>query len=351
MLLNLLTLSCLRQEKIYPKPPLNPKILEQTEDSLTMGWDNKGNYNIYLDGNKIDTIKNTFYTFTGLDPNKEYQLCVAPVSSMGEGEKVCLTGKTKVKIEEVVVIPKRVDIDTGETQQMTIQTLPPEALEQYSYKIEPVLDGSIIEVEGDKVKGLKEVNDSRVGENLLNGTIDFSGNWTGKNYWIASDKFNHFSCLKRNQAWNGVGQEIYVEKDTELTFSFNYKCENNDDEVFIYIQTVEKGGEVDVWRKKLEVRNEWTRASHTFKVTKSGIIKPRVEITVGNSYLHICGFKLEKGSSPTPWTPSPLDNYSYTNAKVVFNDKAKSEKEFEVFVHKPKTQESLTEPEIVNNTL
>ncbi|CVN93705.1 phage head spike fiber domain-containing protein [Streptococcus pneumoniae] len=149
------------------------------------------------------------------------------------------------------------------------------------------------------------------GQNLLQGTKDFSGGWKNKgaNWKKHAEKYKGVDVLFKNNSWNGVGQEIDAKIGEVYTFSLWMKSDWKNDTVNFYINrngSVEKGWGVPS-ETSVAITSEWKRYSFTFKITVDGFIFPRVERLNQNTNLYIAGLKLEKGSYATPYTEAPED--------------------------------------------
>ncbi|HEV0054870.1 TPA: tail fiber domain-containing protein [Streptococcus pneumoniae] len=149
------------------------------------------------------------------------------------------------------------------------------------------------------------------GQNLLQGTKDFSGGWKNKgaNWKKHAEKYKGVDVLFKNNSWNGVGQEIDAKIGEVYTFSLWMKSDWKNDTVNFYVNrngSVEKGWGVPS-ETSVAITSEWKRYSFTFKITVDGFIFPRVERLNQNTNLYIAGLKLEKGSYATPYTEAPED--------------------------------------------
>ena len=154
---------------------------------------------------------------------------------------------------------------------------------------------------GDHVHPLPEVG----GRNLLTGTKDFSGNWTNHYGWVnTGETFNGLSIFRNTgDAWSSLYQEIPVEEFGEglYTFSFYARVDN---QLLVSIFTGNSGGRTF----NMMPSEEMQRYSLTFRAEKQNKFKCRVEPnTTSNTYLYLCGYKLERGEIATDWTPAPED--------------------------------------------
>lgn len=175
--------------------------------------------------------------------------------------------------------------------------------------------------------------------NLYVGTQYFSGNdWNNLNQWEALDAGTAWSELS-DDTWNelansrwrdivyryktiipfkeygrtgtshGIYQRIKVQVGETLTFSFYamgadayayifFTDENNNDSCETSINEVHIG---------TLSNNVYKRYSGTTTVTKDGILYARVENAV-NTWMQVCGLKLEHGTIATDWGPRPDDD-------------------------------------------
>lgn len=156
------------------------------------------------------------------------------------------------------------------------------------------------------------------GVNLLHGTADFSGDWLNRDTeWDrASEKYNGLTVYKVHQVqdWCGLSQYYKVESGETYTFSAyaRYSSGTGASRIYLGLNTDPENGLnasiVSPAAKQYSFDNNWKRVEITFTVTKAGYIKPRLERTNNNkNVLEVCGFKLEKGSVATPWSPAPSE--------------------------------------------
>lgn len=156
------------------------------------------------------------------------------------------------------------------------------------------------------------------GVNLLKGTADFSGDWLYRDTeWDrASEKYNGLTVYKVHQVqdWCGLSQYYQVEAGQTYTFSAyaRYSSGTGASNIFLGLNSDPENGHNNASMspdsRQYSFDNNWKRVEITFTVSKSGYIKPRLERTNNNkNVLEVCGFKLERGSVATPWSPNPFD--------------------------------------------
>ena len=157
------------------------------------------------------------------------------------------------------------------------------------------------------------------GVNLLKGTADFRPDnlWQPLNAWIRTNEtYNGLTIFKgkTTEDWNGLCQYYPVKKGETYTFSLNARYESGTGKSTFYAllnssqEGEYKAANTTPWSLDINLNENWQRRSFTFTATSDGYIKPRIERTNNNkNILEICGFKLERGSVATPWTPNPAD--------------------------------------------
>ena len=156
------------------------------------------------------------------------------------------------------------------------------------------------------------------GVNLLKGTADFSGDWLYRDTeWDrASEKYNGLTVYKVHQVqdWCGLSQYYQVEAGQTYTFSAYARYSSGTGASCMYLglnsdpENGHNNASMSPYSRQYSFDNNWKRVEITFTVSKSGYIKPRLERTNNNkNVLEVCGFKLERGSVATPWSPNPFD--------------------------------------------
>ena len=140
--------------------------------------------------------------------------------------------------------------------------------------------------------------------NLLDGTRDFSGDWTDASKWTTDGTYKDLTVKKRTAQWNGIYKTFTAPKDGKYTFSAYVKSSGNNANVFRYVLV--NGGDRESLRKGFDNNFDWTRDSVTFDLKENEKVSVRYEITGAglDSALWTAGHKLEEGSTATPWMPS-----------------------------------------------
>lgn len=155
----------------------------------------------------------------------------------------------------------------------------------------------------------------RLGRNLLTGTRDFSGEWNTRDIWRNDGEYNQLIVKSSNTRYNGEGIKVIIDP---VTYTFSCYAKGNEDSTYqIWIPS---GGGDDPnlnfikpkYNTTIRLTSEWVRYSYTFEFTGSNSITicPRFEKTSDDeSTTYVCGYKLERGSIATPWTPAPEDQF------------------------------------------
>lgn len=179
----------------------------------------------------------------------------------------------------------------------------------------------------ESITNLTSEMNTRNGVNLLKGTADFKPDnlWVRLAYWQkVADKYNGLIVFKTSGDWDGLAQFYPVKKGETYTFSLNARYESGSGQSSLYIvlnadpENGYKAAGVPDNLKRVNLDENWQRVSITFTVNSDGYIKPRMERTNNNkNVLEVCGFKLERGSVATPWTPAPEDVATVTQVQQI----------------------------------
>lgn len=212
----------------------------------------------------------------------------------------------------------------------------------------------ITDVQGnvDKLDQLVKSNNGG-GINLLKGTANFRPDdiWFPLGAWTrTSEKYNGLTVFKVHvdENWNGLTQYYPVKAGETYTFSLNARYESGNGKSSFYIELNDPQQEaghnhahVSPSSQSVLLTEDWNRYSITFTVNSDGYIKPRIERDNFNkNILEICGFKLEKGSVATPWTPAPEDAESTYST---LREEIKSSKEAAIKVASDNVQIKVNE--------
>ena len=170
------------------------------------------------------------------------------------------------------------------------------------------------------------------GTNLYIGSKDFSGNWIGSGNWTTSSEvYGDFIVKQRSGTWGGLSQNIPCTNGDIFTISFYGKVDSGGN-----IQSVHRSNLGNVttglsilkgnfsyawhWVQNSEDGTTWKRYWATVQIISSDVtyLQWRIENSVANKNLYICGFKLERGNKPTDWTPAPQDLVTVSGTELQF---------------------------------
>lgn len=143
--------------------------------------------------------------------------------------------------------------------------------------------------------------------NLIDGTKDFSGNWSWNDVSTNDGTYKGLTVKKRTGQWGGIYKTFTVPKDGTYTFSAYVKGSGTGTK-FVRVVMI-NGVEKYNLDKTLDSPFDWMRDSITFSAKD---IKAGDQISVSynisslgtNLALWTAGHKWEEGSTATPWMPS-----------------------------------------------
>lgn len=143
--------------------------------------------------------------------------------------------------------------------------------------------------------------------NLIDGTKDFSGNWSWNDVSTNDGTYKGLTVKKRTGQWGGIYKTFTVPKDGNYTFSAYVKGAGTGTKFVrvVMINGVEKYNLEKTWDSAFD----WTRDSITFsaKDIKAGdqiAVSYNISSLGTNLALWTAGHKWEEGSTATPWMPS-----------------------------------------------
>lgn len=157
--------------------------------------------------------------------------------------------------------------------------------------------------------------------NLWKGTFDFSGSWNGSGNWTTStEKYNEFTVKQRTGQWGGINQNVSATNGDKFTISFWAKVDSGGTITSIHRSNLGNvttglrilGGNFvsgDTWVTTSTDGTKWKYYWGSLEVTSADItyVQWRIENSVANKTMWICGFKFERGTKPTPWMPHTDD--------------------------------------------
>ena len=129
--------------------------------------------------------------------------------------------------------------------------------------------------------------------NLLDGTKDFSGDWTFAYKWTNDGTYKGLTVKKRTQLWAGIYKTFTAPKSGVYTFSAYVKSSGNNANVFRYVET--SAGHL-VPDKLIGNDFDWLRDSFSVVLKANDTISARYEITGSDldSILWTAGHKWEE---------------------------------------------------------
>ena len=153
--------------------------------------------------------------------------------------------------------------------------------------------------------------------NLFKGSRDFSGSWINGGSGVYAEDYKGVKIFKKQNVWGGYSQYFEAKTGEEYVFSAYVKSSAETDRVTFYLIHKDKqpmsGGLVSFGSINnrdfvdLDLTDEYQRIAIKIKITKNGWIAPRLERSNTNAYLFFGGYKLERGTVATDYSPNPED--------------------------------------------
>ncbi|MDT2901487.1 hypothetical protein P7H71_13355 [Lactococcus lactis] len=140
--------------------------------------------------------------------------------------------------------------------------------------------------------------------NLLDGTKDFSDNWTNSISWVTDGTYKGLTVKKRTAQWNGIYKTFIAPKDGSYTFSSYVKSSGNSANIFRYAGL--NSASSNIIQKSMGNNFDWTRDVITLNLKANDNVWIRYEISGAgtDSILWNAGHKWENSSTSTPYMPS-----------------------------------------------
>lgn len=151
----------------------------------------------------------------------------------------------------------------------------------------------------------------RINPNLLTGSRRFDG-YNLLYTWQRMKDHEDCTFYGRGLQWEGIYKEISIEAGVWYTFSVTILAENGVS--FILPLLPPNGNYIGITqsqREFVETDKGYKRYSITFMSDTARTVRPRVEInkysTIGDTWIQVGQYKLEKGKKATPWCPNIND--------------------------------------------
>ena len=182
-----------------------------------------------------------------------------------------------------------------------------------SYKEGEVYAQGYIDVEMKiyRVKWLCNVSIKRFNPNfnLLEGTKDFSGDWT--NSWVHHNDgtYKGLTVKKRISPWQGIYKVFTAPKNGVYTFSAYIKSSGNNANIYRYVGVNSSNAGGVIPNTLMGNNFDWLRDSFQVTLKKGDTVWARYEIT-GSGTLWTAGHKWEEGSVATQYMPAENETTS-----------------------------------------
>lgn len=164
------------------------------------------------------------------------------------------------------------------------------------------------------------------GRNLFKGSREFSGSWLNAGSGVYAEDYQGVKIFKKQNIWGGYSQYFDAKVGEEYVFSAYVKSSAKTDRITFYLNHSLKqpiaGGAVSFDSADgrdavtFDLTDKYKRIAIKIKITNGGWMMPRLERYNTDAYLFFGGYKFEKGSKPTPYTPAPED-YGWSKDPLV----------------------------------
>ena len=138
--------------------------------------------------------------------------------------------------------------------------------------------------------------------NLLDGTKDFSGDWSNGSFWTTDGTYNGLTVKKRIDKGAGLSETFTAPADGTYTFSSDLKTSGNGN----IIRWVNTNGKDGAGTTNLISNDNWFKDTSSVSLKAGDKVSIRYEIPSSSkaSAIWNAGHKWEEGSTATPYMPS-----------------------------------------------
>lgn len=142
--------------------------------------------------------------------------------------------------------------------------------------------------------------------NLIDGSKDFSGDWTNSGVWINDGTYKGLTVKKRTSQWKGIYKTFTAPKDGTYTFSAYVKSSGSAANIYRYVYINGRNVSNIIPNKLMGNDFDWLRDSFTVTLKAGDIVYVKYEISGSDSdsILWTAGHKWEEGSTAKPYMQS-----------------------------------------------
>ena len=158
--------------------------------------------------------------------------------------------------------------------------------------------------------------------NLLDGTKDFSGDWTNSSSWVTDGTYKGLTVKKRTTQWVGIYKTFTAPKDGIYTFSAYIKSSGATANISRFTMVNGKSNSV-VPDKEIGSNFGWLRDSVSVTLKAGDKVSVRYEImgSALDSILWTAGHKWEEGSTATDELTTSYPNLNLLGGTIGFKPK------------------------------
>ena len=142
--------------------------------------------------------------------------------------------------------------------------------------------------------------------NLIDGSKDFSGDWTNSGVWINDGTYKGLTVKKGTSQWKGIYKPFTAPKDGTYTFSAYVKSSGSAANIYRYVYINGRNVSDIIPNKLMGNDFDWLRDSFTVTLKAGDIVYVKYEISGSgsDSILWTAGHKWEEGSTAKPYMQS-----------------------------------------------